>query len=96
MNISLPEELRQFVDRQVASRGYSSSSEYLRALIRREREHEKLRQLLLDGAASPIIGEVDVAYFEALRERVCQRAAQRGTEPTAAVPKTPRQQSAEA
>ncbi len=84
MNISLPDELKAFVDEQVAGRGYTSSSEYLRALIRREKEQEQLRQLLLEGAASPIVGEADAAYFEGLRERVRRRAAAKGAAPAAA------------
>ncbi len=81
MNISLPEELKAFVDEQVGSRGYTSSSEYVRELIRRERDREKLRGLLLEGAASPLSGVVaDDAYFDGLRARVRQWAAQ-GAEP---------------
>lgn len=37
MNISLPESLKSFVDEQVGERGYSTSSEYVRELIRRTR-----------------------------------------------------------
>lgn len=36
MNISLPSALRVFVDEQVARGGYSTSSEYVRELIRRD------------------------------------------------------------
>ena len=36
MNISLPEGLEAFVDEQVAERGYSTSSEYVLELIRRD------------------------------------------------------------
>ena len=35
MNISLPEELKDFVDSQV-KRGYGTSSEYVRELIRKD------------------------------------------------------------
>lgn len=56
MNISLPEALKAFVDEQVTDKGYSTSSEYVRELIRRERDKERLRQLLLEGAASPQVG----------------------------------------
>ena len=38
MNISLPEDLRAFVERKVGRGGYSSMSEYLRELIRVARE----------------------------------------------------------
>lgn len=69
MNISLPDSLKQFIDQQVAERGYSTSSEYLRDLIRKELDREKLRGLLLEGAESPIDTESDADFFEALRER---------------------------
>ena len=52
MNISLPEALRSFVERQVNARGYSSSSEYVRELIRKDQDRQRLRGLLLEGAAS--------------------------------------------
>ena len=37
MNISLPDTLKTFVDQQVKQRGYGSSSEYVRELIRKDR-----------------------------------------------------------
>lgn len=76
MNISLPEELKAFVDEQVAGR-YSTSSEYVRELIRREQDRQRLRDMLLEGAASPPAGPADDAYFERLRQRVAKRAAKR-------------------
>jgi len=69
MNISLPESLKAFVDEQVASRGYGTSSEYLRDLIRADQDRQRLRKLLLDGAASPATTAVDEAYFSNLRDR---------------------------
>jgi len=51
MNISLPAELKDFVDNQV-KRGYGTSSEYVRELIRKDQERVRLRELLLAGAAS--------------------------------------------
>lgn len=76
MNISLPAELKAFVDSQVAGR-YSTSSEYLRELIRREQDKQKLRDLLLEGAASPPAGPADDAYFERLRARIAARSNNR-------------------
>ena len=70
MNISLPEPLKSFVDEQVASRGYGSSSEYVRELIRKDQDHQRLRALLLAGVSSPEREPADDAYFEALRGRV--------------------------
>lgn len=70
MNISLPENLRTFVDEQVSARGFGTSSEYVRELIRKDADRQQLRKLLLDGAASPPSAPVDAAYFEGLRARV--------------------------
>ena len=70
MNISLPETLKAFVDGQVGARGYSTSSEYVRELIRRDRDRQRLRDLLLEGAASPPSTKADADYFERLRGRV--------------------------
>ena len=72
MNISLPDSLKSFVDEQVARRGYGTSSEYVRELIRADQERQRLRQLLLDGAASPATIAADDAYFSGLRDRVQQ------------------------
>lgn len=75
MNISLPDTLKSFVDEQVAGRGYGASSEYVRELIRKDRDRLRLRNLLLEGAASPMTATVDDGYFEDLRRRVRDRTA---------------------
>jgi antitoxin ParD1/3/4 len=70
MNVSLPDELRAFVDEQVTEGRYGSTSEYVRELIRRDQDRHRLRTLLLDGAASapgPVAGD---AYFAGLRGRL--------------------------
>lgn len=74
MNISLPDSLKSFVDEQVANRGYGTSSEYLRELIRRDQDRARLRALLLEGAASPAGAPAGKAYFDALQARVRRRA----------------------
>jgi antitoxin ParD1/3/4 len=70
MNVSLPEALKSFVDEQVAKRGYGTSSEYVRELIRTDRDRQQLRNLLLDGATSEAGAAADDAYFTNLRDRV--------------------------
>jgi antitoxin ParD1/3/4 len=75
MNISLPGALKSFVDEQVAGRGYGTSSEYVRELIRKDQERQSLRRLLLKGAASPPVSAADPAYFDRLRKRVRTRGA---------------------
>lgn len=73
MNISLPDNLREFVDEQVANAGYGTSSEYVRELIRREQDRSNLRALLLAGAASAVTGAADEHYFESLHDRAAGR-----------------------
>ena len=70
MNISLPTNLRDFVEQQVDEQAYSSASEYVRQLIRQEWDRQKLRKMILDGANSPLEGPADAEYFESLRERI--------------------------
>ena len=70
MNISLPDVLKAFVDEQVRERGYGTSSEYVRELLRRERDRFELRRALMEGAGSPPGEPVDSGYYDALRTRV--------------------------
>jgi antitoxin ParD1/3/4 len=70
MNVSLPGALKSFVDEQVNARGFGTSSEYVRALIRKDQQRQALRQLLLEGAQSAKGGTAaDDAYFRGLRAR---------------------------
>ena len=73
MNISLPDGLKEFVDRQVGSRGYGTSSEYVRELIRKDQDRQHLRGLLLAGAQSAPTAPVDATYFDALRKRISSK-----------------------
>lgn len=70
MNISLPDALKAFVDEQVDQRGYGTSSEYVRELIRKDQDRQHLRGLLLAGAASEPSAPADGSYFDSLRTRV--------------------------
>lgn len=67
MNISITDDLKQFVDEQVAAQSYTSTSEYLRDLIRRQRDAQQLRQMLLDGLNSGPAELADAAFFAELR-----------------------------
>jgi antitoxin ParD1/3/4 len=78
MNISLPDAMKEFVDRQVAARGYGTSSEYVRDLIRQAQDRERLRELLLDGLESGPAEPADTAFFSDLQERVALHAREPG------------------
>jgi len=54
VTISLPESLKAFVDRQMATKGYGNVSEYFRSLLRDAQQAEedtRLETLLLEGLA---------------------------------------------
>jgi len=76
MNISLPDSLKLFVEEQVDQRGYGTTSEYVRELIRKDQDRWQLRNLILEGAASEPTEPADAAYFEGLRDRVSGRRRQ--------------------
>ena len=57
LNVSLSEELKAFVDARTQARGYSSASDYMRDLVRRDEEcakEERFKALIEEGLASPI------------------------------------------
>jgi antitoxin ParD1/3/4 len=74
MNISIPDDLRAELDAQVARRGYGTSSEYVRDLIRRDIERQRVRALLLEGREGPQGAPVTEQRLEALRARAGQAA----------------------
>lgn len=78
MNVSLPDSLKQFVDEQVSERGFGTTSEYVRELIRYDRDRSLLRERILASAGAEFSEIMDGAYFERLRGVI------RGTGNTAA------------
>lgn len=79
LNISLPKPLKNFVEEQRAAGGYTSSSEYIRELIRaarrrRARSHH-LETLLLEGLDSGPCIEADDAYWAAKERGLVERWA---------------------
>ena len=84
MNISIPENLRDFVDGKVKDGGYGSASEYVRELIRdakaKESKEAELRELLLVGLEQLKRGEAseyDEASIPELFDTVKARARAR-------------------
>ena len=62
--------MKSFVDEQVSQGSYGTNSEYLRELIRKDKNRLHLRSLLVAGASSAPAAVADAAYFEGLRARV--------------------------
>ena len=81
MNISLTDPLKQFVDEEVREGGYSSTSDYVRDLIRqrqRSTAEELLKQLMAEGLASGPGGAVTADTFERMRRELTERLEREG------------------
>jgi antitoxin ParD1/3/4 len=68
----LARNLENFLDTQFIQRGYGTSSEYMRELIRKDQDRLQLREKLLSGAFSAPGSPIDGTYIHNLRERVHQ------------------------
>jgi antitoxin ParD1/3/4 len=78
MNVSLTDPLKEFVDEEVREGGYSSTSDYVRDLIRqrqRRKAEDKLRALLLEGLGSGPATPMEPDFFEQMRARARARVA---------------------
>jgi antitoxin ParD1/3/4 len=67
---SLNAEWLSFIDSQVGQEGYETPDDYMRAMLRREREVARVRALLFEGRDSGPGEVADEAYFERQRERI--------------------------
>lgn len=77
LKLDLPEALRKYVDQLVKSGEFSDAGEYLRALIRRDREDrakKDLRQLIEHGRNSGPARTMTMAGVEALKHRALNRS----------------------
>ena len=57
MNVSIPDKLKGWAEQRVAEGRYSSTSDYIRDLVRRDQENEeqirRLQAAIDEGRASP-------------------------------------------
>lgn len=78
MNVSLPEGLKAWAEARVAEGLYSSTSDYVRDLMRRDMEGAgRLRDLqaaIDEGRASGVSDKEPFAYLDELREGVRAQA----------------------
>ena len=80
MNIALSTKLKEFVQREVRRRGYSSVSEYVRELIRGEQERQAIAALeteILKGLDSGPSTPMTKTDWQDIRTEVRRRTAAR-------------------
>jgi len=79
VNISLPDQMRQYIDERIREGAYNTTSEYFRDLIREDQKRqaaERLEVLLLRGLQSPASEwtKDDVDHIKnAVRERLAAK-----------------------
>ena len=71
MNVSIPDKLKGWAESRVAEGRYSSTSDYVRDLVRRDQEREeklqRLRAAIDEGLASGVSDRDPFEYLEELR-----------------------------
>ena len=68
MNVSLPDEMKQWVEQQASSGRYGNSSDYIRDLIRKDQQAAtELRVLIEEGLNSGISDKSLDEIFEGAR-----------------------------
>jgi antitoxin ParD1/3/4 len=69
LSVSLPDELKEFVDEQVSSGCYASPSEYFRALVLADEKNaqDQLEAFLLEGIESGVATEMTRQDWENIR-----------------------------
>jgi antitoxin ParD1/3/4 len=80
LNLSIPPALKNWVDAKVAEGRYSSASDYMRHLVRRDQEAamtetEWLRELVAEGLASGVVDEEPETVIENI---IARRRARTG------------------
>ncbi len=72
MSISVSEQMKSFIESQVAARGHGTASDYVRELISKEQDRQHLRSVLIAGAESAAALPVDADYFDSLRGHIAK------------------------
>lgn len=70
MNISLPDQMRDFVESELVEGGYTSASEYFRELVRQRQRQRTLERLISEGETSGPFIDATPEYFENRRKRL--------------------------
>jgi antitoxin ParD1/3/4 len=84
MNVSLPDAMKHFIDAQVEAGGYSSTSEYVRALVRDAQQRQakaRLETLLLEALDSGDPTAMTKEDWDAIRQAGLARLRARAAAP---------------
>lgn len=74
MNISLPDQMKQWVEQQVATGRYANASDYMRDVLRREQATVARLQGMIDGALESGVVEMSPAeLLEDIKRRSRQK-----------------------
>lgn len=79
MKVAISLELKAHIDRQIAAGRYTSSSEYVRDLIRKDQKAKaeaRLAELVREGLESPVEAE-DPVFWRKRRETLRRTIAKR-------------------
>ncbi|MEJ5296612.1 MAG: type II toxin-antitoxin system ParD family antitoxin [Armatimonadota bacterium] len=66
LTFSLPQAMREFIEKQVEEGGFGTVSEYLRSLVREDQKRKAraaVEQALLEGLNSGVAGVADSDYW---------------------------------
>lgn len=83
VTISLPDSLKEFIDNQLATKGYGNVSEYFRSLVReaqKEEEETRLEALLLEGLSSGDDIAITPQFWKELKAEARNLAAKHKTQ----------------
>jgi antitoxin ParD1/3/4 len=81
LTISLPDSLKDFIEREVETKGYGNVSEYVRGLLREAQAQEtrtRLEALLLEGLAKGKDIPLSPKFWSALRRDAAKIVPRRG------------------
>jgi len=76
VNVSLPDQMKDYIEERLREGRFSSTSEYIRDLVREDqkrRSDERLEALLLEGLESGLPIDVDDDYIQRKRSELLTR-----------------------
>lgn len=79
LNVLLPRSTQDFIEREIAEGGYSTPSDYIRALVEEahsRKAEERLEKLLLEGLDSGPATPMTRADWEEIKRRGLERINQ--------------------